>query len=433
MSIRIGTNNLGTTFKNKSNPEITLNQKPNQHITAKIERYWEQIEYDNSFELRPVTLKNKLHLHVHSTNSQYAHGQLSWTPNTFVNGTEAITDMEVNVTDATYINVTIPEGYTAYYFGPNNKLYEDTNYDNQIEPANVTGKVALYNVDDYLSSSSSFNGVWSSSIGSQTITHLDLSYLDISKIRSVSGLIPSYGYNPWGSGSPLTTINISNWYSNNITNFSRMFNNSGITTIIGLDALSTSNATSMSSMFSECSNLTSLNVSNFDTNKVTSMGNMFSMCSKLASIDLTNFDTTNVSDFSYMFNCCSALTSLDLSGFQTYNATNIMYLAAECENLKILDISNFDTTKITDSLHQMWLVNAQLNYLIIGSPTFRMPLIRSDAIVVPSTCKILVPANLISTYQNATNWAQHSAKFDAIENYNITRSNGQVTVTPKNA
>ena len=163
---------------------------------------------------------------------------------------------------------------------------------------------------------------------------------------------------------------------------------------------------------------------------------MFAGCKLLTSLNLTNFDTTNVTDLGYMFDGCKALTSLDLSGFQTYNASNLMYFLNGCSALTAVDISNLDTSSTTgDTMNQMRLIYgcSNLQYVIIGSSMFRMPLIRSDAISLPSTCKILVPSALISTYQNATNWSVHTSKFDAIENYDIVRSNGQVTVTPKNA
>jgi hypothetical protein len=80
-------------------------------------------------------------------------------------------------------------------------------------------------------------------------------------------------------------------------------------------------------------------------------------------------------------------------------------------------------------MDSMFSSSNNLKYLIIGSNTFKFQLKTSQSL--PSTCKILVPNALLSTFRNATNWSTHSSKFAAIENYTITRSNGQVTVTPK--
>jgi len=54
-------------------------------------------------------------------------------------------------------------------------------------------------------------------------------------------------------------------------------------------------------MFSGCSSLTSLNLSNFNTNNVTNMSYMFFNCSSLTSLDLSNFNTNNATIMSDMF------------------------------------------------------------------------------------------------------------------------------------
>ena len=47
-------------------------------------------------------------------------------------------------------------------------------------------------------------------------------------------------------------------------------------------------------MFLGCNNLTSLDVSNFNTSEVTTMRGMFQNCTKLTSLDLNNFNTNKV-------------------------------------------------------------------------------------------------------------------------------------------
>ena len=54
-------------------------------------------------------------------------------------------------------------------------------------------------------------------------------------------------------------------------------------------------------MFSYCYSLTSLNLSNFNTNKVTNMSGMFWNCSSLTSLNLSNFNTNNVINMLSMF------------------------------------------------------------------------------------------------------------------------------------
>ena len=47
-------------------------------------------------------------------------------------------------------------------------------------------------------------------------------------------------------------------------------------------------------MFAHCSNLTTIDVSNFDTQNVEGMESMFAYCSNLTKLDLSNFNTQNV-------------------------------------------------------------------------------------------------------------------------------------------
>ena len=104
----------------------------------------------------------------------------------------------------------------------------------------------------------------------------------------------------------------------------------------------------MAGMFYGCKSLTSLNVSNFNTANVTDMRVMFQCCINLTSLDVSNFDTRNVTDMSWMFYDCKSLTSLNVSSFNTEKVTNMCCMFYWCENLTSLDVSNFDTRNVTD-------------------------------------------------------------------------------------
>ena len=58
----------------------------------------------------------------------------------------------------------------------------------------------------------------------------------------------------------------------------------------------------MSDMFSYCSGLTSLDLSGFNTQNVTNMRGMFYNCSGLTTLDLSSFNTQNVMNMNLMFN-----------------------------------------------------------------------------------------------------------------------------------
>ena len=152
----------------------------------------------------------------------------------------------------------------------------------------------------------------------------------------------------------VTTIDLSNFNTSNVTNMSRMFGYCPALTSLDLSGFNTTNVTNMSWMFYLCQALTNITFgSNFDTTNVTNMSRMFGYCQALTSLDLSGFNTTNVTDMSYMFYLCQALTSLDISGFDTSKVTNMAEMFCACGNLKEVDISNFITSQVTD-IHVMF-------------------------------------------------------------------------------
>ena len=126
----------------------------------------------------------------------------------------------------------------------------------------------------------------------------------------------SYMFNQCSS---LTSLNISNFNTNNVQNMFFMFGECSALNFLNLSNFNTNNANNMKNMFSGCSSLANLDLSNFNTNNVTDMRNMFYDCSSLTSLNLSNFNTNNVEDMKCMFNKCSSLTSLNLSNFNTIN------------------------------------------------------------------------------------------------------------------
>ena len=109
----------------------------------------------------------------------------------------------------------------------------------------------------------------------------------------------------------LTSLDVSNWDTSNVTDMNWMFGNCRYLTSLDVSNWDTSNVTSMTYMFYDCNKLTSLDVSNFDTSNVTSMYRMFYNCNKLTSLDVSNWDTSNVTNMYRMFSDCNSLTSLD--------------------------------------------------------------------------------------------------------------------------
>ena len=114
----------------------------------------------------------------------------------------------------------------------------------------------------------------------------------------------------FGSGSALTTLDVSNFDTKNVTDISFMFSNCKALTTLDLSSFNTQNVDDMEGIFDGCSALKTLDLSNFDTRNVELMREMFEDCSALTTLDVSNFDTQNVRDMGLMFKSCSALTTI---------------------------------------------------------------------------------------------------------------------------
>ena len=88
-------------------------------------------------------------------------------------------------------------------------------------------------------------------------------------------------------------------------------------------------------MFYNCSSLTSLDVSNFNTQNVTDMHHMFSRCTRLKSLDLSKFDTQNVESMHDMFWDSYALATIYVSDkFVTTKVSSGADMFKDCTSLK---------------------------------------------------------------------------------------------------
>lgn len=132
------------------------------------------------------------------------------------------------------------------------------------------------------------------------------------------------------------------------TGASWMFNDCQSLTNLDLSNFDTSKVTSMKWMFGNCLSLTTLDLSSFDTSNATSLNGMFQACLSLETLDLSNFNTNNVTDMSYMFSGCSDLANLDVSNFNTSKVTKMNSMFGDCSSLTELDLHNFDTSKVTN-------------------------------------------------------------------------------------
>ena len=201
-----------------------------------------------------------------------------------------------------------------------------------------TDRTAYYYAEPekvYLNESS-----WSMFSGMNSLTSLDLSNFDTSKVMDMSGM--------FASSSNLTSLDLSNFDTSKVTNMSRMFSTMFRLSSLNVSNFDTSKVTNMNSMFTYLYSLTSLNLSNFDTSKVMDMSNMFHYSLGFTSLNLSNFDTSNVTNMNNMFSNMRHLTSLDLSSFNTANVTDMSSMFSDMAALTSLNIGSFNTENVTD-------------------------------------------------------------------------------------
>jgi len=196
------------------------------------------------------------------------------------------------------------------------------------------------------------------------LSSINLSNLDTSNVTNMFRM-----FNYTGTSSTLFTLNLGdNFNTSNVTNMSYMFNQTGnncpgFTLNLG-DNFDTSNVTTMSGIFSytgTSSTVFTLDLGDkFDTSKVTTMSDMFyntGYSSPVFTLDLGDkFDTSNVTNMYYMFSATGAnspIFTLNLGNqFDTSNVTNMsgMFSSIGTNSLVFtLDLGDkFDTSKVTN-------------------------------------------------------------------------------------
>ena len=174
----------------------------------------------------------------------------------------------------------------------------------------------------------------------KALTSLDVSNFDTGNVTDMSYM--------FAGCSKITNLDVSGFNTSKVINMSCMFLSCGELIILDVANFNTSSVNNMWRMFYGCRGLSSLNVSNFNTSRVTSMTSMFENCSGLTSLDVTKLNTSSVKSMSYMFRDCSELTSLDVTKFNTNNVTSMEYMFMRCSGLTSLDVTKFNTSNVTN-------------------------------------------------------------------------------------
>lgn len=303
-------------------------------------------------------------------------------------GDAKLTDVDMSGVDLSHVN-----GANAWFMGDSNLTTVD--FSNVTFPdkftntfAHADGKLKNVNLTGAKNVPADFLRVYVKSEANSGATSIDVSNFDLNKndLSDLSGLFTNM--------PNLKEVNVTGLVTDKVENVSRMFyNDSALTTIVGLDTWDTSNVTDMSYIFASFTNPTTDNhkpqglehtgslkaldlsgwktsnvtnmacmftgqnhletlkgLSNWNTSKVTNMAQMFHGLSKLqdGSLgDLSKWDTSNVTDMTYMFAVMSLQTDLSfVNGWKTGMVTDMSYMFAKDEKLQKLDLSNWDVSSV---------------------------------------------------------------------------------------
>ena len=139
--------------------------------------------------------------------------------------------------------------------------------------------------------------------GCNRLSTVDITSWNVRKVTTTEGML---------QGTPITSLDLSAWNTDSLTNMQCMFENCTKLTSLNLSGWNTSNVTDMSGLFGHDQQLTNLRFDGWNTGNVRLMGHMFEYCTKLTSLDLSGWDTSNVTDMSGLFDNCTSLAGLKL-------------------------------------------------------------------------------------------------------------------------
>ncbi|MBK0041321.1 BspA family leucine-rich repeat surface protein [Leuconostoc sp. S51] len=155
------------------------------------------------------------------------------------------------------------------------------------------------------------------------------------------------------NNSGVLTLDISSWDVTKVTNFSYMFNNATKMERLNLSSWGvdrTATSVNMYAMFRITSALTSLDLTNFKTTNVTNMSYMF-QSTGLMELNLHDWDVTKVVNFNYMFDNALKLKNLNLSNWRSSDSstsTVMTHMFRQTVALESLTLTNFTTTNVTE-------------------------------------------------------------------------------------
>jgi surface protein len=177
--------------------------------------------------------------------------------------------------------------------------------------------------------------------------------------------------NMFDGTSALTTLNLTNFKTDNVTTMAYMFSATALTTL-DLHSWNVDTVTSFSTMFASAIQLTTFNLSGWGSSRTATnvnMSYMFQHASALSSLNITNFSTTNVTNMNSMFHGTISLTSLDVSNWDVSQVTSFGNMFHSARNLGTLDLSGWNTGAGADKTAGMFYNTTNLWKINLGENT----------------------------------------------------------------
>lgn len=224
--------------------------------------------------------------------------------------------------------------------------------------------------------------------------------------------------------------NIDNYARDNITNYQ------SVTEIPpeNVEELQSVHVSSAMAAFANMTSLATFDVGNIYMDKCTRIAFIFSNDYSLSAVNVAGWDIRSVQDASSAFRGDMSLTSLNLNSWCGNSLKNASSMFSDCSSLTTLDISHlFEGANLNSSTtSNMFNGCKNLQYIILDCAV--VPECSSSGAItamnIPSGTKILVPNGLLDSFRHASGWSEiGSTKYDAIENYTITRKETSVTVS----
>ena len=209
---------------------------------------------------------------------------------------------------------------------------------------------------------------WSMFYNCVSLTGLDVTHWGMGHVDNMSDMFYNCvsltgldGLAEWDTGNAtmltrmfygcnrLSTVGITSWNVRKVTTTRGMLHGTPITSL-DLSAWNTDSLTNMQYMFEYCTKLTSLDLSGWNTSNVTSTEGLFGHDQQLTNLRFDGWNTGNVRLMGHMFEYCTKLTSLDLSGWDTSNVTDMYGLFANCTSLAGLKLGDrWNMGNVTDT------------------------------------------------------------------------------------